>query len=180
MKTTLSFIVLSLFLSLNGYCQEITLGKFLGSINASKFVGNAKYKLYEKQVEMVELNAAAQSRSTTISFKFSPCAASGDFMAHTQSGKIISKGEITILAKPSATAGINTIKYKVYFEDASVVSCSDAKACDNTMATTVLLKPQRVCWIYYNYDGNGKFINSTSNGFDLKSGQPWTLIPPNF
>lgn len=180
MKKVASLIVLSLLFSFKGYSQEITLGKFLGSINPTKFVGTSTYKLYEKQVELVELNTTGQNRSTSVSFKFNPCAASGDFMAHTQSGKLISKGEITIIEKPSATVGINQIKYKVYFEDATVVSCNDSKACNNNMATTVTLKPQRICWIYYNYDKNGKVLGTSTNGFDLKSGQPWTVTPPNF
>ncbi len=180
MKKILSFIAVSLLLSYYCYSQEITLGKFLGSISPAKFVGTSPYKLYERQVELIEFNTTGQNRSTSLSFKFSPCAASSDFMVHTQSGKFISKGEITIIEKPSVTVGINYIKYKVYFEDASVVSSSDARACNNNMATTVTLKPQRICWIYYNYDKNGKLLNTTTNGFDLKSGQPWTVTPPNF
>lgn len=180
MKKTVTFFMLSMLLSLHGISQDKIFGKFLGSINAVKFTGSSTYKGYEKQVEIIEVSTNGQNRNTTVNFKFSPCPASADFLAHVQSGKSISKGEITVIEKPSATVGINKIKYKIYFEDAAVVSCNEGSACTNVTATTVSIKPQRVCWIYYNYDAGGKLLNSTTNGFDAKTGQIWTVTPPNF
>ncbi len=54
------------------------------------------------------------------------------------------------------------------------------RECTNVTATTVAIKPQRVCWIYYNNDAAGKLLNSTSNGFAAKTSQAWTVTPPNF
>ena len=179
MRKALFLSIICLLVWIGSFSQDLILGKFLGGITNMRLIGTSRYKLYEKQVEMVELNTSGQSRSTTLSFKFNPCAASADFMAHAQTGTLMSKGDITILEKPNATVGINLIKYKVYFEDAVVVSCNDTQACNNTMATTVVLKPQRICWVYYNYDGNGK-ATTTSNGYDLKSGQSWVVAIPNF
>lgn len=180
MKKILSLAIFLLTVAVTCVAQDLTFGKFLGSINSNKFVGNSKYRLYEKQVEIIEATSSGQNRSTTVSFKFNPCSASADFMAHTQTGKQIDKGLVTVLAQPNAQAGINQIKYQVYFENATVVSCNDTQACNATMATTVLLKPQRVCWIYYTYDKSGKPLPVTTNGFDLKTGQSWTVTPPNF
>lgn len=180
MKKLLSTVAFTLAVSLTCLAQDMTFGKFLGSINSTRLVGSSKYKGYEKQVEIIEAVTSGQNRSTTISFKFNPCSASADFMAHAQTGKQIDKGLISVLAKPDAQVGINHIKYQVYFENAAVVSCNDTQACTGAMATTVLLKPQRICWIYYNYDKSGKPLPVTSNGFDLKSGQSWTIAPPDF
>lgn len=180
MKKTLSLAVFLLTVSVTCIAQDMTFGKFLGSISPTKFVGHSKYKLYEKQVEIIEVTTSGQNRSTSVSFKFNPCPASADFMAHAQAGKQIDKGLISVLAQPNAQVGINNIKYQIYFENATVVSCNDTQACNATMATTVLLKPQRICWIYYNYDKNGKPLPTTINGFDLKSAQSWTITPPNF
>lgn len=180
MKKLFSLSVLIMLLSLHTFGQDRSFGKYLGSINAVRFNGSSTYKGYEKQVEIIEVSTNGQNRNTTVNFKFSPCPASADFLAHAQTDKNISKGEITIIEKPSAEAGINKIKYKIYFEDAAVISCNDSRACNNVTATTVTIKPQRVCWIYYNYDAGGKLLNSTSNGFDAKTGQAWTVTPPNF
>jgi hypothetical protein len=180
MKKLFSLSILMMLLSLHGFGQDRSFGKFLGSINPVKFAGSSTYKGYEKQVEIIEVSTNGQNKNTTVNFKFSPCPASADFLAHTQTGQNISKGEITVIEKPSAVVGINKIKYKIYFEDAAVISCNDSRACNNVTATTVAIKPQRVCWIYYNYDAGRKLLNSTSNGFDAKTGQAWTVIPPNF
>jgi|GEM_PF-2983344 len=180
MKKTLSIVALALIISLNCFSQDQTFGKFLGSIHPNKFVGNSKYKLYEKQVEIIEVTTSGQSRSTTITIKFSSCPGSADFMAHAQTGKALEKGLISVVAPPSQLYGINHVKNQIYFENAIVVSCNDTQACNGAMATTVVLKPQRVCWIYSNYDKNGKLLPVTANGFDLKSGQPWTTTVPTF
>lgn len=180
MKKILSLATFLLTVAVTSVAQDLTFGKFLGSINSNKFVGSSKYRLYEKQVEIIEVTTSGQNRSTTVSFKFNPCSVSADFMAHAQTGKQIDKGLITVLTQPNAQVGINHIKYQVYFEYASVVSCNDTQACNSAMATTVTLKPQRICWIHYNYDVSGKPLPVTTNGFDLKSGQSWTITPPNF
>lgn len=180
MKKILFIVTLTLSISVTAFAQDQLFGKFLGSINPTKFMGNSKYKLYEKQVEIIEVSTAGQKQSTTLSFKFNTCSASADFIAHAQVGKQIDKGLITVLAKPDAQIGINNIKYQVYFENASVVSCNDTQACTGNMATGVVLKPQRICWVYYSYDKNGKPLPVTTNGFDLKSGQSWTVAVPNF
>ena len=180
MKRLLSILTLTLSVSLTCLAQDMTFGKFLGSINPTKFVGNSTYKLYEKQVEVIEVATAGQSRSTTVTIKFSSCPASADFLAHAQTGKNISKGLIAVVAQPSAEFGINHIKNQLYFEDATVVSCTDTQACNGAMATTVVLRPQRICWFYYNYDKSGKPLPVTTNGLDLKSGQSWTITAPNF
>lgn len=180
MKKLLSLSVLCMFLSFHGFSQDINFGKFLGSINTNKFIGNSRYKLYEKQVEIIEATTSGQSRSTTLTFKFNPCSATADFLAHTQSGQKISKGQITTIENPNSQVGINHIKQIIYFEDATIVSCNDTRACNGNMATTVVLKPQRICWTYYVYDISGKLSPITSNGFDLKTGQPWTVTTPNF
>ncbi len=180
MKKLFSLGIVIMLLSLHGFGQDRVFGKFLGSINSVKLAGSSMYRGYEKQVEIIEVSTNGQNQNTTVNFKFSPCPASADFLAHTQTGKNIAKGEITVIEKPGADAGANKIKYKIYFEDAAVISCNDSRACTNVMATTVTLKPQRICWIYYNYDAAGKLLNSTSNGFDAKTGQAWTVTPPNF
>jgi len=180
MKKIVSLVAFIIAVSLSCYAQDQLYGKFLGTINPTKFAGNSRYKMYEKQVEIIEVTTTGQKQSTNISFKFNPCAASADFMAHSQANKQVDKGLITVLAQPNAQVGINQIKYQVYFENAAVVSCNDTQACNGSMATTVVLKPQRICWIYYNYDKSGKALPVTTNGFDLKSGQSWTTTVPNF
>lgn len=180
MKNILSTAVFILAASLTCVAQDITFGKFLGSINANKLVGTSSYKLYEKQVEIIEATTSAESRSTTVTIKFSPCPASADFMAHAQTRNPITKGLVSVIANPSAELGINHIRNQLYFEDATLVSCAETQACNGTSATTVVLRPQRICWIYYKYDKNGKALPVTTNGFDLKSGQSWTVTPPNF
>lgn len=180
MKKYQTFFLICLIFSYPGFSQGLTFGKFLGSINPAKFSGNSTVKLYEKQVEIIEVTTNGQNQNTSVNFKFSPCAASTDFLAHTQLGKNIIQAQIDVLEKIPNNAAFNRIKYKIYFENASVLSCNDTRACNNVMATTVSLKPQRICWIYYNYDVNGKLLNSTSNGFDAKTGQTWTVTPPNF
>ncbi|MBP7558140.1 MAG: hypothetical protein KA821_17820 [Chitinophagaceae bacterium] len=180
MKKILSTAVFTIAMSLTGFSQDISYGKFLGSLTTTKFAGSSTYKGYEKQVEIIETTTSGQNRSTTISFKFNACPATANFMAHSQVGKQIEKGLITVLAKPDAQVGINHIKYQLYFESSAVVSCNDTQACNGNMASTVVLKPQRVCWIYYNYDKNGKPLPVTTNGFDLKSGQAWTPAIPVF
>jgi hypothetical protein len=180
MKKLLTLFILSTFLSFHGFSQNLNYGKFLGSINPVKFVGSSTAKMYEKQVEIIEVTTKGQNQNTTVDFKFSPCSASADFLAHTQTGKNIAQGQVDVLEKNPYNQGYNRIKYKIYFEDAKALSCNDTRACNNVMATTVSLRPQRICWVYYNYDINGKLLNSTSNGFDAKTGQTWTVTPPNF
>lgn len=180
MKKSLSIVLFALTLTLTGFAQDLTFGKFLGTIHSNKFVGNSRTRLYEKQVEIIEVTTTGQNQATTISFKFNSCPASADFIAHTQVRKLLDKSLITVIAKPDAQVGINHIKYQVYFEGATVVSCNDTQACNGSMATTVVLKPQRICWVYYNYDASGKPLPVTTNGFDLKSGQTWTTTVPNF
>ncbi|MBS1509551.1 MAG: hypothetical protein JST86_01825 [Bacteroidetes bacterium] len=180
MKKLLSVSIPALLLSFYGFSQNTNFGKFLGSINPAKFIGSSVYKGYEKQVEIIEVTTNGQNQNTTVNFKFSPCSASADFLAHTQLGKNIVQGEIDVMEKNPNNPSFSRIKYKMYFEDARVLSCSDTRACNNLMATTVSLKPLRICWVYYNYDVNGKLLNSTSNGFDAKTGQSWTVTPPNF
>lgn len=177
MKKILSLFIVFMFLSFHGFSQDVNLGKFLGSISPNKFVGNSKYKLYEKQVEIIEVTTSGKSQSSTVTFKFNPCSASADFLAHIQVRQNISKGQITTIEKPSSQVGINHIKQIIYFEDATIISCNDTRACDGNMATTVVLKPQRICWTYYVYDANGKLTSITSNGFDLRNGQSWTTTP---
>ena len=180
MKKGLSIIMASILFSFYGNSQNLTFGKFLGSINPTKFVGNSTYRMYEKQVEIIEVSTNGQNQNTTVNFKFSPCSASADFIAHTQIGKNINQGQIDVLEKNPYNQGYNKIKYKIYFENAQVITCNDTRACSNVMATTVSLKPQRICWVYYKYDINGKLLNSTTNGFDSKTGQPWSVTVPNF
>lgn len=180
MKKALSLVLFTLAFTLTGFSQNLTLGKFLGGINPTKFMGNSRYKLYEKQVEIIEVTTSGQNQATTVSFKFNSCPASADFIAHTQVRKLLDKGLITVIATPDAQVGINHIKYQIYFESTAVVSCTDTQACNGSMATTVVLRPQRICWIYYNYDKSGKQLPTTTNGFDSKSGQSWTITPPNF
>jgi hypothetical protein len=160
--------------------QSTNYGKFLGSISSTKFVGNSTYRGYEKQVEIIEVTTNGQNQNTTVNFKFSPCAASADFLAHTQLAKSITQGQIDVFEKNPYNQAFNRIKYKVYFEEARMNTCTDARGCNNVMATSVSLRPQRICWIYYNYDVSGKLSGISSNGFDLKTGQPWTVTPPNF
>ncbi|MBN8652739.1 MAG: hypothetical protein J0L67_15005 [Cytophagales bacterium] len=170
-----------LALTTNVFAQDLTFGKFLGSISPTKFIGNATNKGYEQQVEIIEVTTTGQSRGTTVSLKFSPCPASADFITHTQLGKLISKGQVEILEKNPSNPAFTRVKYKIYFEDARINSCTDTKACNNQMATTVTLNPQRICWLYYNYEpASGKISGTTTNGFDLKSGQAWTVTPYNF
>lgn len=180
MKKTLIISLLSLLFASQAFSQDLTFGKFLGTINPTKFIGKSTYKLYEKQVEIIEAVTAGQNRSTTITIKFSSCPASADFIAHTQTGKLLDKALISTITKPSQEVGINQIKQQIYFENATVISCSDTQACNGTMATTVVLRPERICWIYQNYDRSGKALPPTTNGFDLKSGQTWTVTPSNF
>jgi hypothetical protein len=181
MKKRFSITALTLVVSVTCFAQDLTFGKFLGSNSPTKFMGNAAYRGYEQQVEIIEVTTSAQSRGTTVSLKFSPCSASADFITHTQLGKLISKGQVEILEKNPSNPAFNRVKYKIYFEDASISSCTDTKACNNQMATTVILNPQRICWLYYNYDlTSGKMSGTTTNGFDLKSGQSWTVTPPAF
>lgn len=180
MKKILTISLLCMLFSFYGFSQGLTFGKFLGSISPTKFVGNSTYRGYEKQVEIIEVTTNGQNQNTTVNFKFSPCSASADFLAHTQLGKNIMQAQIDVLEKVPNNPAYNRIKYKIYFEDAKINACTDTRACNNVMATSVSLKPQRICWVYYNYDVNGKLLNSTSNGFDAKSGQAWTVIPPNF
>lgn len=180
MKKIFSLVTLSLLFYFNGFSQDLTYGKFLGSINPTKFTGGSTVKGYEKQVQIIELSTNGQNQNTTVNFKFSPCAASADFLAHTQLGKPIAQGQMDVLEKNPYNPAFTRIKYKIYFEDARILSCNDTKACNNVMATTVALGPQRICWIYYNYDVNGKLLGNTSNGFDIKTGQPWSVTPPNF
>lgn len=158
--------------------QDLMFGKFLGSINPVKFTGNSKYKLYEKQVEVIEYNTTGQNQNTTINLKFSPCPASADFLAALQTAKNILNGQVTVLQDTKTS--FNKIKYIIYFEDAKVLSCNEAQACDRSLSTTVQLKPSKVCWVYYNYDLSGKLLNTTTNGFDTKNGQSWAVTPPNF
>ena len=180
MKKLLSLVIFSMLLSYHGFSQNLNYGKFLGSISPTKFVGNSTYKGYEKQVEIIEVTTNGQNQNTTVNFKFSPCSASADFLAHAQLGKIIVKDQIDVFEKNPYNQAFNRIKYKIYFEDAKMISCNDTRACNNEMATTVSLRPVRICWVYYNYDPSGKGSGITSNGFDTKSGQSWTVTPPNF
>lgn len=180
MKKTLSIVVFALVFSLSCIAQDRIFGKFLGSINPNKFVGKSTYKLYERQVEIIEVTTSGQNRSTTVLLKFNSCPASADFMAHWQMGKQLAKGFLSVIAPPGAQTGFNNIKYQIYFEDAIVASCNDTQACNGSMATTVLLKPQRICWVYHSYDKNGKPLPVTTNGFDVKSGQNWTAAAPDF
>lgn len=181
MKKLVTLSVLYTLLSFHGFAQDLNFGKFLGSINPVKFVGNSTVKLYEKQVEIIEVITNGQNQNTTITFKFSPCPASADFLAHAQLAKPISKGLITVMEKNPFNPSYTRMKYQIYFEDATMVSCSDTRACNNVMTTSVNLRPLRICWIYYNYDAaSGKSMGTTINGFDSKSGQAWTVTPPNF
>lgn len=180
MKKSLLLSAFFLLLVFHGFSQNLNFAKFSGSINSTKFVGNSTTKGYEKQVEIIEVTTNGQNQNTTVNFKFSPCSASADFLAHTQLGKTISKGEIDVLEKNPNNPVFSRIKYKMYFEDSRMVSCNDTRSCNNVMATTVVLKPQRICWIYYNYEPSGKVSGITSNGFDAKSGQAWTVTPPDF
>lgn len=180
MKKLLTLSVLSILFSFYGFSQDITFGKFLGSINTTKFVGSSTYKGYEKQVEVIEATTTGQKQATTLEIKFNPCAASVDFLTHTQLGKNIVQGQIDVLEKVPYNQAFNRIKYKIYFEVASIVSCNDTRACNGSTATTVTLKPQRICWIYYTYDVNGKLLSVNSNGIDIRTGQAWAVTPPNF
>jgi hypothetical protein len=181
MKKRNLVVVVLMVVTTSVFAQDLTFGKFLGSNSPTKFIGNAAYRGYEQQVEIIEVTTSGQSRGTTVTLKFSPCSASADFITHTQLGKIISKGQVEILERNPASPAFNRIKYKIYFEDARINSCTDTKACNNQMATTVTLNPQRICWLYYNYDQtSGKMSGTTTNGFDLKSGQSWTVTPPAF
>lgn len=181
MKKLFSLAMLMMMLSSAAFCQDKSYGKFLGSISTAKFVGNSMVRLYEKQVELIEVTSNGQNQNTTLNFKFSPCSASADFLAHTQSSKPIQNGLITVMEKNPFSPSYTRMKYQIYFEDASMVSCSDTRACNNVMATSVNLKPQRICWIYYNYEAaSGKSMGTTTNGFDSKSGQSWSVTPPNF
>ena len=181
MKKISTLAMLSMLLSFNVFSQDNNDGKFLGSINPTKFVGNSTYRGYEKQLEIIEVTTIGQNQNTTLSFKFSPCSASADFLAHAQLAKPISKGFITVTEKNPYNPSYTRLKYQIYFEDASMVSCSDSRACNNLTATTVAVKPQRICWVYYNYEvASGKLLGTTTNGFDSKSGQVWTVTPPNF
>lgn len=181
MKKLLSLSVLSILFSFYGFSQDINFGKFLGSINNTKFVGSSVYRGYEKQVEIIEATTTGQKQATTLEIKFNPCPASVDFLTHTQLGKNIVQGQIDVLEKIPYNPAFNRIKYKIYFEVASIVSCNDTRACNGSTATTVTLKPQRICWIYYTYDpNNGKLLSVNSNGIDIRTGQAWAITPPNF
>lgn len=181
MKKIVTLATLLMLWSLSVFSQDNSYGKFLGSINPTKFVGNSLYRGYEKQVEIIEVTTNGQNQNTTLNFKFSPCSASADFLAHTQLAKPIYKGLITVMEKNPFNPSYARMKYQIYFEDAVMVSCSDTRACNSVMATSVNLKPQRICWIYYNYEpASGKALGTTTNGFDCKSGQSWTVTPPNF
>lgn len=180
MKKILTISLLCMLFSLQGFSQNPAYGKFLGSINPTKFMGNSTYRGYEKQVEIIEVTTNGQNQNTTVNFKFSPCSASADFLAHTQLGKSITKGQIDVFEKNPYNAAYSRIKYKIYFEDARMSTCTDTRACNNIMATSVSLRPQRICWIYYNYDNTGKALGINANGFDTKSGEAWTVTAPNF
>lgn len=180
MKKQLTLSVISILFSFYGFSQDLTFGKFLGSINTTKFVGSSVYKGYEKQVEINEVSTNGQNQNTTVTFKFLPCSASADFLAHTQLGKNIVQGQIDVLEKIPYNQAFKRIKYKIYFEDARMVTCNDTRSCNGSMATTITLKPQRICWIYYTYDANGKLLSVNSNGIDIRTGQAWAITPPNF
>jgi len=180
MKKLLSITAFLLLIYITGFSQDKNFGKFLGSQSPNKFVGTSMYRFYEKQIEIVEVTTAGQNQTTTVTIKFDPCQASADFLANQQSGGLIKNGEIaTISRDPNLPP--NAVKVRMYFEDATIISCTSTQACNGAMATTVQLKPARICWIYNNYDkANGKLLNTTSIGFDTKSGKPWTVTPPNF
>lgn len=178
MKKLFSIPALLMFISITGFSQNKTFGKFLGSQSPNKFIGNSMYKGYEKQINVVEVTTAGQNQSTTITIKFDPCQASTDFLANAQSRGLIKNGDITTLFN-DPNLPVNAVKGRIYFEDATIISCTTTQACNGAMATTVQLKPQRICWIYNNYS-SGKLLNTTNSGFDAKSGQPWSVTPPNF
>lgn len=180
MKKLLSISALLLLISITGFSQDKNFGKFLGSQSPNKFVGTSMYRFYEKQIEIVEVTTAGQNQTTTVTIKFDPCQASTDFLANQQSGGLIKNGEIATISR-DPNLPVNTVKVRMYFEDATIISCTSTQACNGSMATTVQLKPARICWIYNNYDkASAKFINTTTTGFNTKSGQPWTVTPPNF
>ena len=84
MKKRFSITALTLVVSVTCFAQDLTFGKFLGSNSPTKFIGNAAYRGYEQQVEIIEVTTSGQSRGTTVTLKFSPCSASADFITHTQ------------------------------------------------------------------------------------------------
>ncbi len=181
MKKIILIAVCTLAIALPGMAQDLMFGKFLGSINPTNFTGNAAFRGYEKQVEITELLANTQNRSTTISVKFSPSPASAEFLVHAQLDKRILKGQLEVLEKNATNPALSRVKYKLYFEDATVVSCTDSSADNKSLSTTVVLKPQRISWIYYTYDAlSGKATGTTTHGFDLKSGESWTVTPSGF